>query len=123
MNVFYELQQNARTGAAEATSARSASRVESMARRVDDLEERLNRLTLINVALWSLLEEQTPLTEEDLSRRVQEIDLADGKVDGKLHAQLEPCPRCGQTLSKRHRRCLHCGYEPPPASAFDAVAR
>jgi len=123
MNVFYELHQSARLGAAEATATRSASKVDDMARRVENLEEQLNRLTLINIALWSLLEEQTTLTEEDLTRRVHDMDLADGELDGKLHTRLQTCSRCGQTLSRKHRRCLHCGYEPPQTSVFDTLAR
>ncbi|MDQ3814920.1 MAG: hypothetical protein M3347_13330 [Armatimonadota bacterium] len=77
---------------------------------VRDLEERVNQLTLINMALWSLLKEITDLTDEDLMQRVREIDLQDGQVDGKVRGGMNRCPRCGQTLSKKHHRCLHCGY-------------
>lgn len=86
-----------------------------------DVEERLNQLALINMALWSLLKEKTSLTDEDLIARVQEIDVSDGQLDGKVHVALAHCPRCEQTLSKKHRRCLYCGYQPEMTSAFDSM--
>lgn len=77
------------------------------------LHGQLDRLELICKALWSLLKEQTNLTEEDIARRVQEIDLADGVQDGKITKQLSVCPQCQRPLSQRHHRCLYCGYTPP----------
>jgi len=78
-----------------------------------ELQNQFDRLTLVTMAMWSLLKEKTELTEEDLLKRVEEIDLSDGKIDGKFNPQTSTCPQCGRTLSARHNRCLYCGYVPP----------
>lgn len=79
---------------------------------IEQLHERVENLALICMAMWSLLKEKTALTEDDLKQRVHEIDQADGVVDGKMTTTpVQTCPKCGNTLSKRYRKCLYCGYE------------
>jgi len=81
---------------------------------IGQLHERVENLALICMAMWSLIREKTELTEDDLKKRVHEIDQADGVVDGKITTSpVQACPKCGNTLSKRFRRCLYCGYEAP----------
>ncbi len=91
------------------------------ARDVGHLEDRLERLSLVCMAMWSLLQDKTQLTEEDLLERVKLIDLIDGKADGKATTTIKKCHACGRTLNARHRKCLYCGAEMPLSSAFDAV--
>ena len=47
------------------------------------LEDRVDRLSLICMAMWSLMQDKTNLSEQDLMDRVKMIDLMDGKEDGK----------------------------------------
>ena len=84
------------------------------------LEKRVNKLSLVCMALWSLLSETCGLTEEDLMARVRQIDLMDGVEDGKLeHQKVSQCANCGRTMSTRHQRCLYCGAEKLKLTAFD----
>ena len=39
------------------------------------LEERLEKLVLVTMAMWSLLRANTEMTEDDLLKRMREIDL------------------------------------------------
>ena len=109
-----------------AVGAAAAGRAEAEAERarseVRYLVERVNRLALINMALWSLVQEKTGLTEQDLVERVRQIDLMDGVEDGKLSKQVAKCPSCGRTMSTRHHRCLYCGAEKLDHGAFDSVS-
>lgn len=88
-----------------------------------EVEDRLDRLQLVCMAMWSLLKERTNLTEEDLLERVRQIDLEDGVEDGKCGGAVGVtiCPNCGRKMSARHRRCLYCGQGNLPAEAFDAT--
>lgn len=88
---------------------------------VQQIEQRFDRLILVNMALWSLLQEKTGLTEQDLLDRVQEIDLADGQLDGKARKPVAKCPDCDRVMSSRHNRCLYCGAERLDYSAFDSA--
>jgi hypothetical protein len=109
------------SAAEDAAAAIDREHAERAAREVQHFEERVDKLTLICMALWSLLQEKTDLTEEDLLERVRQIDLMDGKEDGKAKKQIAKCPQCGRTMSPRHGRCLYCGARNLEYSAFDAV--
>ena len=85
------------------------------------LEDRLDRLVLVNMAMWSLLQEKTGLTEQDLMDRVQQVDLADGQLDGKARKPPARCPDCERMMSPRHKRCLYCGADRLDYTAFDSA--
>ncbi|MHC4081485.1 MAG: hypothetical protein ACYTAU_03735 [Planctomycetota bacterium] len=85
------------------------------------LEDRLERLALICMAMWSLIQSKTDLTEDDLLQCVREIDLMDGVADGKITHQVCRCGTCDRPMSSRHTRCIYCGGEQLIASAFDSV--
>jgi len=86
-----------------------------------EVEDRLERLTLVCMALWSLLQDKTNLTEQDLLDRVKLIDGIDGNPDGKATRGVRSCPKCHRTMSPRHRKCLYCGAQEMVSSAFDTV--
>jgi hypothetical protein len=90
---------------AEAVEAARGARTEVELLRMD-----VERLLIISEALWTILKEQHGGTDEDLARRMAEIDLADGALDGKV-AKEPPatCPHCKRTLHKRRPWCLYCG--------------
>jgi len=95
--------------------------VEEGRRQLQDLEQRLSKLTLICLALWSLVQEKTGLKEEDLLERVQQIDLLDGTEDGRVTPQIAKCSQCGRVMNPRHRKCIYCGHPRLVLSAFDAI--
>ncbi len=73
------------------------------------LYENLARAMLISEALWELLKEHTGLTVEDLHKKLYEIDMQDGQIDGKNERKAVQCPNCKHTVSPRHTSCLYCG--------------
>jgi hypothetical protein len=107
---------------AASTAHEANANAAAATRQVQDLEDRVDRLTLVCSALWSLLRERTGLTEEQLLERVKEIDLADGRLDGKVPRQAPAtCGACGRTFAARHARCIWCGAERTAGGAFDRV--
>lgn len=98
-------------------SARDAS---SEARRASTKAEQVQfdveRLLMITEALWMILKEQHGYDDAELQRRVAEIDMRDGKLDGKV-ARTAPvkCPKCSKPLSKKRPRCIYCGHVAPPS--------
>ena len=92
--------------AAEAT--RAARRAETS---TDVLQGQVDRLALAVEALWTLLRDKTGITDDELRDRIRDIDLKDGKLDGKVSRAPSTCQACGRVVSKRHRRCLYCGAE------------
>lgn len=76
---------------------------------IQDVEARLEYLTLISQALWELLKKETKLKEKDLIEKIVEVDLKDGKIDGKITKPVVKCKKCGSPISIRLRKCLYCG--------------
>ena len=85
------------------------------------LEDRLERLCLICMAMWTLIQAETSLTEKDLQERIREIDALDGVDDGRITGHVTRCGRCKRPISSRHTRCIYCRCESVVASAFDTV--
>lgn len=80
------------------------------ARAIADLEEKVDRLSLICHALFEELQRTSGLSEAQLKQRMIEIDMRDGKRDGKLDASTgKKCPDCGQAILKKRSHCFLCG--------------
>ncbi len=102
-------------------AARASSAAGSAKRDVTHLADRLDRLSLVCMAMWSLIQDKTQLTEKDLLERVKMIDLMDGVEDGKASRTIQKCHACNRVMSARHRKCLYCGEKKLAQSAFDTI--
>lgn len=75
------------------------------------LRDEVERLSLLNQAMWELLRERLRLSDDDLEKKAQEVDMRDGKPDGKMSRHPLRCPQCGRVTNSRHKKCLYCGLE------------
>lgn len=83
-----------------------------------ELEDRVERLALVCEALWTLLRDKAGVAEEELVQRVVDLDLTDGRLDGKASRQgVRTCPSCARPVGKRFDRCLYC-QTPTPRDPF-----
>ena len=94
---------------------------EDRAREMRDLQAQVEQLTLVCMAMWSLVREETNLTEDDLIKRVRDLDLFDGVPDGRVTPQIAKCSGCNRVMSPRHKKCIYCGKDRLILSAFDAL--
>ena len=103
-------QQMARANSAQ-SAGESASRVATDVRTQNEaITCDVEKLFMITEALWAILKEQHGYTDDNLGQMIQDIDLRDGKLDGKVAKQQNPsCPQCGRTLMGKHPVCLYCG--------------
>ncbi|HNQ23489.1 MAG TPA: hypothetical protein PKK06_10385 [Phycisphaerae bacterium] len=76
---------------------------------VKELEARLERALLVCEAMWSICREKFSLSDVDLVRRIHDLDLSDGKLDGKVRKPAVTCPKCNRTIGARFPRCMYCG--------------
>ncbi len=110
---------NSTLGAVDAAQAKSAAN--DAKNKAYEIRDRFDHLTLVCMAMWELMKE-SGLTDEQLAAKVKEIDLADGKLDGKYRpSHISSCPKCGHVMSRRHCKCLYCGYEDLETKPFDTV--
>ncbi len=87
----------------------------------EDLERRLDFLCLANMAMWDLLKEHTSLTEENLIERMQDLDIADGSMDGKVEQEPRMCIKCERRLPKHIQVCQYCSTYNPFQNAFEGA--
>ncbi len=95
---------------AELEAARARGAVDTMRTDLQSMRENIERLLMISEALWTMVREQHGYTDDELLRRVVEIDMRDGRLDGRVApTPPEKCPHCGRTLAKHKLVCIFCG--------------
>ncbi len=91
-------------------------------RKADAVEEQLERvkcdverLLMITEALWTVLKKDHGYSDDVLKQLVADIDLRDGKLDGRVAGGPPiPCPYCGHMLPKQRPFCIYCGKPVQP---------
>lgn len=73
------------------------------------MEVRLDRALMACEAMWTILRDKLGVTEEEFVTRMNEIDLQDGHLDGKVRRTAVTCPKCSRIISPRFPRCMYCG--------------
>lgn len=97
--------------AARASSlARSAAATDgtSPINRIEDLDERIDKLAMIVRAIWALLEGKG-LTADQLIAKLEEIDGLDGMIDSQLRPRVLECPSCQSKVAVGLEACQFCG--------------
>jgi hypothetical protein len=112
---FEQLRREAQEAADHAQ--RDATRHERL---LETLQARVEKLVLINQALWTFIQETTAKREQDLIERVRQ--LRQENVEKKARGgAVRQCPNCNRPVSISQERCIFCGSEIVPESAFDQV--
>ncbi len=121
--MFWELIQQAKIGHAKlvadnakSTAVDALQENRFLKQRVQYLDETVERLSLAAMAVAEILCDRLGVTKDEIEAKVQEIDLRDGKLDGRLRAPANNCERCSHTNSPNRRKCLYCG-EPLPSNS------
>ena len=97
-------------------SARASAVAAEARTEAELLKADVERLLMVTEALWMMLKEQHGYTEEDLIKRIREIDMRDGKLDGRVAKEPQKtCPKCNRVLIRNQSKCLYCGAEVPQA--------
>ena len=122
MNLF-NLVQAQQIHAAEVSAERANNKTAGVEARIADLENRFNRLALVNEALWELLKDRHGYTEEELRDWATLTDLKDGKLDGRVRQTTAPlnCVKCNRVVSRAFARCMYCDEPAAVGGAFDRV--
>jgi hypothetical protein len=100
------------TASRAASLARSAAAADGTihTNRIEDLNERVDRLVIVLRATLALLEEQG-ITQERLRAKIDELDLEDGTDDDRVREGVVDCPSCESKVAPGLRRCQFCGTE------------
>jgi hypothetical protein len=107
-------------GRAAGMAASAAQFSAHSSNRLYEIDDRIDRLTLVIQAMWSLMEEQG-IPEDALRERIASLDAADGRVDGKATAGPVTCPECEAVVTGGAAMCQFCGHEFGEGSPFAAI--
>jgi hypothetical protein len=118
MNILLDLYQQSRINDARNTAEDAHSAARRAQWQMDDLKRKVDSLTITCQALWELLAERLNLGEELILEKMQEIDLRDGTMDGKISPTLISCPACARTNKANRKQCLYCGSDLPTTHIF-----
>lgn len=94
---------------AHAEAAQAKGEARATRTKVAELEARLERTLLACEAMWTLLRDKIGVTDLELIERINDVDLSDGRLDGKVRKTAVSCPSCGRTISRRFPKCMYCG--------------
>lgn len=117
--MIWEMYQQAKISEANQAAESAKSKADRTIQSIQDLEKHVERLALACQAMWELLRDGTELTEEDLEKKMSEVDGRDGKCDGRIASQLLVCPACGQNTNSKRSTCLMCGAVIKRPHAFE----
>jgi len=118
MSIFWNLSHENRMGRLSNDTTRAENKASLAIDQMVSVEAKLNTITLACQAMWELLQESQGLTNDQLQQKMEEVDLRDGKLDGRMTPTVETCTKCGRKTSRRRTNCLYCGETLPDSEVF-----
>ena len=84
------------------------------------MRQDIEKLYMLVEALWLIVKATSGMNDEDLAELVKQIDLQDGKLDGRnsSNAAIRKCANCGRILLRGQSKCAYCGKEFHDAAPF-----
>ncbi len=119
MDFIWDLHQESRINRLSTEADRASSKADAVVNDYARLQRRVERLALATQAMWELLRDHSSLTEEQLQTKILEVDLRDGKTDGKIKTQITDCPSCKARTNSKRTLCVMCGAPLPVAHSFE----
>ncbi len=103
------------------TSSYKKKQAPDLQAQVYELQSRLDRMALTMTAMWEVLTKETEITEEQLMEKINDLDIDDGVMDGKIDPEQRVCKQCGKPIKRRQLRCGYCETFSPIERPFDAL--
>lgn len=108
MSWLFDIAQEGRIRGVQRQAEKATERTIDLSANADTLKRRLDVMALANQALFEILQNRLGITEEEVIRGMAEIDVRDGKKDGKINPRVVECVRCARKVSTSRLRCMFC---------------
>ena len=109
MDIFYD----ARLVGLRKEISLQAADVQSLDRDLHQLQKELGRTRLALEALCEIVASRLGIEHNEIIDKMLEIDLRDGKQDGRLTPVPIPCSGCGRMIAAKSQSCMYCGVPRP----------
>jgi hypothetical protein len=110
-DVFQQSQISSASVTADNAADKANRTSEKLHHEIRRLDSKIEGLALVCEALWELLREHSNLTDADVRTKMHEIDIRDGRADGRMTGQPYDCPTCNRPVHTTHSRCIWCNTE------------
>ena len=120
-DLLIDLYLDQRVSQAEAVAESAKDNAKQLRHEINDLKRKCDALTITSQALWEILRSKTGMTDASILQKMQEIDLRDGRADGKISSRVIKCSRCGRSSNANRKLCLYCGTSMPMDNVFEIV--
>ena len=107
--IYQQGQLSDAAGNAEAAKRDAAQTSDRLHGEVRRLEAKIDGLALLCQALWEIIRDNTDFRDEQIEAKMKEIDLRDGRQDGRMVGHPTKCRKCGRPAHTRQRVCMYCG--------------
>ena len=107
--LYQQSQINSATRAASEANRKAQRSADDSKRALEALKEKVNILELTCLALFEILQDKCDVTLEELTDKVEEIDLRDGKQDRQITPAEKVCEACSRKSTNGRTKCLYCG--------------
>jgi len=104
---IYDIFQNFRIREAHSTAVDTKYENKDQNISISSLQDQIDYLSVVTLAMCELLEE-VGFNKSMLQSKIEEIDLRDGKLDGKT-TKTSNCSNCNRIVANRHTKCIYCG--------------
>lgn len=118
-NFLWDVHQQGQIGEARSEAKDAGRKAESAAAKLERMERQLDRVTIACQAMWEIIRDRGGATESMLKAKIEEIDLRDGRKDGKISGTVFECPSCGAKTNSKRKNCVICGEEVEGPHVFE----
>ena len=120
-NLYQEMEIRQSKADARMSDERHGSRIDRATQNIEKIEDRFEKLLIVNEAIWELFSEHLGFTDAHLVHKVREIDARSGAVDGRRAVVIRRCSQCEAAIGKGRSTCMFCGHTEPGLEPFDAI--
>ena len=121
MDLLIDIWQQRKINAAQQAAATAVDAAKQTKEDAQSLRMKIDALALANQALFEILSERLGIKEQDVVRRMSEIDMRDGRKDGKMGGAPVACRKCGRTTNTLQKYCVYCGEPVLDGSLFQKI--
>lgn len=121
MDLLIDIWQQGKIADAQRSASAAADSAKQTKEDAQSLRRKIDALALANQALFEILNERMGIQEQDVIRRMAQIDSRDGRKDGKMGGAPVPCRKCGRTTNTAEKYCIYCGEAVVDGSLFQKV--
>lgn len=109
MNIFWEGKQQLNIMEANSKASTANNKAQRANTKLSQLEQKVNHLSIACQAMWEILKEKSKVSEKEIEEKIIEIDLRDGRADGKISTTIVECFQCNRKINSTKKSCFYCG--------------